>query len=191
MSDEAQLEALDSGLAPRDEGWFVVNARDAAWQTHPKLGARCTFELSRRVLSGREDVEPHPFPQVGVEPGRRLAGPAQHPLSRRDRAGGLPGPCGRMHRHHRGRGAASAGMGLRPLPARHAPRVRRGGRWPCVIFMLGHRPNRGIDYPRSEPALRHGAGVETPTDSPREAYAPVGHWRPARPERWEELPWSR
>ena len=64
------------------------------------------------------------------------------------------------------------------------------GDGPCVILMLGHRPNGGIDYPRSELALRYGAGVETPTDSPTEAYAPHGHWRPERPERWDELPWA-
>jgi hypothetical protein len=30
MAKEAHLEAVDSGLAPLSEGWFVVNVRDAA-----------------------------------------------------------------------------------------------------------------------------------------------------------------
>jgi hypothetical protein len=30
MVTEARLEAVHSGLAPLTEGWFVVNARDAA-----------------------------------------------------------------------------------------------------------------------------------------------------------------
>ncbi|HET8607376.1 MAG TPA: hypothetical protein VFL66_10160 [Gaiellaceae bacterium] len=48
--------------------------------------------------------------------------------------------------------------------------------------MTGARgAGRRIDYPRSELALRHGAGVEAATDSPREAYAPFSHWQPRRP----------
>jgi hypothetical protein len=45
----------------------------------------------------------------------------------------------------------------------------------CVIFMTGARkgwPEKGIVYPRSELALRQGAGVEKETTSPAEAYAP-------------------
>src|SRR4051794_41343436 len=30
---EARLEDNGSGLAPASEGWFVVNVRDAEWQT--------------------------------------------------------------------------------------------------------------------------------------------------------------
>jgi hypothetical protein len=30
---EARLEGSDSGLAPAEEGWFVVNVRDAEWLT--------------------------------------------------------------------------------------------------------------------------------------------------------------
>jgi hypothetical protein len=38
-----------------------------------------------------------------------------------------------------------------------------------------------VRYPNSGLARRHGAGVETETDSPREAYAPFPSWQPARP----------
>ena len=31
MVPEAPFEKDDSGLAPRGEGWFVVNAREARW----------------------------------------------------------------------------------------------------------------------------------------------------------------
>ena len=44
---------------------------------------------------------------------------------------------------------------------------------------------------RSEVALRHGASVERDTASDAEAGAPFrGRWRVARPESWDELPWS-
>ncbi len=52
--------------------------------------------------------------------------------------------------------------------------------------MTGARREDGeIGYPRSEAARRRGAGVETETHSPHEAYAPFPHWRPGRPS---ELP---
>ena len=62
------------------------------------------------------------------------------------------------------------------------------GEGPCVIFMTGARTrDKSIAYPRSDVALRHGAGVESETSSPHEAYAPFPHWQPGRPNR---LQWS-
>lgn len=43
MVDEARLEDVGSGLAPVSEGWFVVNVRDAAWETSG-FGGMCAFE---------------------------------------------------------------------------------------------------------------------------------------------------
>ena len=58
--------------------------------------------------------------------------------------------------------------------------------------MTGARREDGtIVYPVSETARARGAGVETETNSPREAYAPFGHWRLGRPGAWSRLPWSR
>jgi hypothetical protein len=51
-------------------------------------------------------------------------------------------------------------------------------------------PEKGIVYPRSELALRHGAGVETETTLPAEAYAAFPKWRPGPPKRWNDLPWA-
>jgi hypothetical protein len=47
----------------------------------------------------------------------------------------------------------------------------------------------GHVYPRSELALRHGAGVEEETTSP-EAYAPFPKWKPGPPHDWDALPWA-
>ncbi len=44
MVEEARLEDYGSGLAPKTEGWFVVNVRDAAWDHHDAFGASCMFE---------------------------------------------------------------------------------------------------------------------------------------------------
>src|ERR1700741_702081 len=73
--EEARLEDVGSGLAPVSTGWFVVNARDAAWVRNEAFGARCVFESSPRGLSDRPDLEPQSFPETGfplavLEPGR-------------------------------------------------------------------------------------------------------------------------
>ena len=44
MVEEAPLERTEHGLVPGGRGWFVVNARDAAWVTKPGRGACCFFE---------------------------------------------------------------------------------------------------------------------------------------------------
>jgi hypothetical protein len=41
-----------------------------------------------------------------------------------------------------------------------------------VIVMAGSRAPHTITYPVSDLARKHGAGVETETDVPKEAYAP-------------------
>jgi hypothetical protein len=61
----------------------------------------------------------------------------------------------------------------------------------CVIFMTGGRTReRRTVYPRSELALRHGAGVEAEATSADEAYAAFPEWQPGRPADLRRLPWG-
>ena len=74
MVQESRLEAVGSGLAPVSDGWFVVNAGEAAWLRHQAFGGRCVFESSPRVLADRPDLAPQMFTQAGftlavLEPG--------------------------------------------------------------------------------------------------------------------------
>lgn len=55
----------------------------------------------------------------------------------------------------------------------------------------GRTGEKRITYPRLELALRYGAGVETETSMPREAYAPFPKWQPGPPETWDGLPWAQ
>jgi uncharacterized cupin superfamily protein len=66
------------------------------------------------------------------------------------------------------------------------------GDGPCAIFMIGARTDghSTAAYPRSEVALRHGAGVDTSTPDSKDAYASFPRWRPGRPENWAGLPWG-
>ena len=56
MVPEADLTPTDAGLVPSSEGWFVVNAREAAWHDGD-FGAYTRFEGEPR------------FPQVGINIG--------------------------------------------------------------------------------------------------------------------------
>jgi hypothetical protein len=65
MVEEARLEEVGAGLAPVTDGWFVVNARDAAWLTKDAFGARCVFEGERPVLRKRPDLPVYKFAEIG------------------------------------------------------------------------------------------------------------------------------
>ena len=158
-----------------DQGWFVVNIRDGAWVTNETFGAACVFE-------GDEA----PFPQLGYTIARAPAGPAERHVPLRERA-----------RRTSSSSPASACSSIEGEERRlkawdfvHCPPGTEhifvgAGDGPCVIFMAGaRREGSSIVYPRNELALRHGAGVETETQEPREAYAPFPKWQDGPPESW-------
>ena len=191
MIDEARLEDAGSGLAPTSPGWFVVNAADAAWVRNDAFGGRCVFESSERVLAERPDLEPQWFTEIGftlavLEPGKPSG--MYHAESGQEDFLVLMGTCLLLIEEEE-----------RPLRAWdfvHCPPGTRHtfvgtGDGPCVIFMTGARRDDGtIVYPRSETALARGAGVETETPAPSEAYARFPPWRLGRPDAWAALPWA-
>jgi hypothetical protein len=65
MVEEARLEAVASGLAPVSPGWFVVNARDAAWVNNEQSGGVCIFESDDFVLRGRPELTEYVKPGAG------------------------------------------------------------------------------------------------------------------------------
>jgi uncharacterized cupin superfamily protein len=177
---EARLEHVTDGLAPVTDGWFVVNAHDAQWQRHPAFGWRCVFEASGAVIRARGDLEPHVFPQLGVnimvlERGK---------------------PSGLYHREEqqegflvvRGECLLLVDGDERPLRewdyfhcAPGTEHVLIGtSDAPCVVLAVGARGgDRSIFYPRAEIAVRHDAAAAVETASANDAYAPLGHWQPA------------
>ena len=160
----ARLRETPYGLAPDGEGWFVVNARDIRWRDWGPLGANCDFEGKRR------------FPQFGINLNRLLPGE----------------PMGLYHRERHQEGfLVLAGECLllvegEELPLRagdffHCPGgtahiVVGAGDGPSLVLAFGGRGGRrGIEYLVDAMALRHGAGVETPTTKFAEAYRPFPH----------------
>jgi uncharacterized cupin superfamily protein len=191
MVEEARLEELDSGLAPVSEGWLVVNVRDAAWLTNEAFGACCIFESSGPVLRRRPDLPAQRFADVGfklhvVQPGQATG--MYHAETNQEDFLVLAGECLLLVE---GEERPLRAWDFVHCPPGTAHAFVGAGDGPCVIFMTGARTReKGIVYPRSELALRHGAGVETETSSPNEAYARFPHWQPERPERWDGPPWA-
>jgi uncharacterized cupin superfamily protein len=182
MVEEARIEQLKAGLTPVTDGWFVVNVPDAAWVTNETLGTACIFE--------GDDA---PFPEVGftigvLEPGQ--SGGRYHREANQEDFLVLAGECLLL--------IEGEERPLKQWDFVHCPPNTEhsfvgAGDGPCVIFMTGARqgwPEKGIVYPRSELALRHGAGVEQETTSPPEAYAPFPKWQEGPPSDWHGLPWA-
>ena len=192
MIDEAPLEDVGSGLAPVGDGWFVVNATEAAWVRNEAFSARASFESSPRALAGRPDLEPRRFAEIGItlavlEPGRPSG--LYHAESAQEDFLVLDGECLVVIEEQERR--------LRAWDFVHCPAGARhcfvgAGDGPCSLLMIGARPDgRTIRYPDSVPARRHGAGVDEETADPGTAYAPYPGWQVSRPDGWERLPWAQ
>ncbi len=190
MTEEARLVETSSGLVPQGDGWFVVNVRDAAWLTRDGFASRCGFEADVPAVRDA-GLQPHLFPELGIKlgvlsPGRPST--LYHAETAQEDFLVLVGECLAIvegeERH------------LRAWDFLHCPGGTThafvgAGDGPCVLLMVGARPEEGsIVYRESELARRHGAAVERETGSPHEAYAPYPHWRPGRPDAWDALPWS-
>ena len=165
MTQEARLEAVEGGVAPATDGWFVLNAADAPWYRHEYFGASSDFEGAVR------------FAEYGV--GIHVLWPGQpngmyHGESVQEDFLVVAGECLLLIEEEE-----------RPLRAWdfvHCPAGAEhifvgAGDGPCVIVMMGSRAEHTIRYPVSELATRHGAGVEAETGVPAEAYARFERWQ--------------
>jgi uncharacterized cupin superfamily protein len=177
---EAQLDNSGSGLAPVDDGWFVVNVRDTAWLTSDAFGSGCVFE-------SRESS----FPQLGInlsvlEPGKPNC--LYHSESQQEAFLVLSGECRLL--------IDGEERLLRPWDFCHCPAGTEhvfvgAGEGPCVVLMAGARTeDEQLLYPVSELAARYGASAAEETPDPKQAYAPFERPRPERPSYWDRLPWA-
>jgi uncharacterized cupin superfamily protein len=163
------------------DGWFVVNVRDAPWVTSDYFGAACVFE------DGDDE-----FPELGftlgvLRPG--LPSGLYHREANQEDFLVLSGECLLLIEGEERRLRA---WDLVHCPAGTDHAFVGGGGGPSVVFMTGSRrgwPEKGIVYPLSELARRHGAGAEAETSSPAEAYALFHRWQPSGPET-DGMPWA-
>ena len=160
---EAPLERTDSGLVPKGEGWFVVNAREARWYDNRDFGQFTRFE-------GDDDAR---FGQLGINIG--IIQPGQpscmyHRENAQEDFLVLYGECLLLVEEEERR--------LQTWDFAHCPPGTNhvfvgAGDGPCAILAVGFRPaEEELVYPASELAQRHRAGAEKDTPNPGEAYAP-------------------
>jgi uncharacterized cupin superfamily protein len=164
---EAPLEKTETGVVPAGEGWFVVNARDARW-FESELGLYVSFE--------GEDAR---FEQVGFNMAILRPGEPSSMYHREEAQEDflvLAGECLLLVEGQERR--------LRAWDFVHCPDWTEhifvgAGDGTCLLIGVGaRRKGRGLVYPVSELALRHGAGVEKETSDPKEAYARFAEDRP-------------
>jgi uncharacterized cupin superfamily protein len=178
MIPEAKLRDTEHGKVPDGEGWFVVNARESPWIDDGGMGVYTKFEGEAR------------FPLVGVNlavisPGQPSA--MYHGEDAQEDFLVLSGECLLLIEEEE-RTLGAWDFVHCPAWTRHIFVGAGGG--PCAILMIGTRIVDDVVYPRSELALRHGAGVEQETKDPDEAYARFERNTPTRfdPAWLPELP---
>jgi len=174
VTDEARLEHVVTGLAPVTDGWFVLNARDAAWTRHPTFGLPCLFELGGPIARSREGLEPLTFPQLGIrlhvlKPGQPSTLYHEEPDNQEDFLV-LDGECRAVIE---GEERLLRQWDLVHCPPGTSHAFAGAGDGPCVLLEVGARLTRNIHYSPIELA----ESVEEETTSGADAYAPYGHWQ--------------
>jgi uncharacterized cupin superfamily protein len=158
MAKEAPLQRAGEGLAPSGEGWFVLNATQARWLTGD-FGAYTRFEGDAR------------FPSVGVNIG--ILAPGQpacfyHGEDEQEDFLVLSGECLLLIE---GEERPLRAWDFVHCPAWTAHVFVGAGTGPCAVLALGTRLGDAVVSPKSELAIRHGAGVPSETRDPQIAYA--------------------
>ena len=165
---EAPLRETETGLVPEGKGWLVLNVRDARWIDRGEgRGVSCSFEtfegdevdfwelgINLRRLGPGEPMAMYHW-ETDQEDFLVLTGEALAIVEGEER------PLGRWDFLHC------------PAGTKHV--IVGAGEGPCIVLAVGARdkstgPEWG-GYTVDEAALRHGAGVETETTVPKEAYA--------------------
>jgi uncharacterized cupin superfamily protein len=168
MVPEAPLRMTKFGLMPDGEGWFVVSAREIRWRDWGPLGVFCTFEGKRR------------FPQLGInisllEPGQSLG--RYHAENAQEGFLVVAGQCVLIVEDQERELAAWDFFHCAP---RTAHMIVGAGDQVSVVLAVGARGlgRKGLVYPVSEVAAKHGVSVAEETTKPAEAYADLA--RPSR-----------
>ncbi len=168
---EADIIDTPAGKRPAADGWFVLNLEGAAG--HGGNGGGIATDLEPETGEWR---------QVGVNvhvlrPGEPAC--MYHAENKQEDFLVLAGEPLLIIEEHERR--------LRPWDFVHCPPGTRhvfvgAGSGPAAVLMIGARgDDEAVLYPVSEAAARHGASVEAPTDTGREAYR---DWPSMGPEKF-------
>ncbi len=159
MVDEASLERTPGGTVATSDGWFVLHTSDAPWMRSARFGAGCRFEGQAR------------FPQVGInlrvlEPGTPAC--LYHRENAQEDFFVISGK-GTLVVEEQERSLRAGDFVHCPAETNHV--LVGAGDGPCVILMIGYRPDQEeLCYPVSAAAAKYGGSVAEETPSQKEAY---------------------
>jgi len=173
MTEASLVEDAHGALVPADDGWFVVDARRAAWGAGD-FGRSCSFEPKGMR-----------FPQLGInlnvlEPGQPMC--LYHRENAQEDFLVLAGECLLL--------VEGEERPLRQWDFVHCPagvdHVFVGaGTGPSVVLATGARLEpEEIVYPVAPAAQRYGASVDVETTDPAVAYAGYSGRRVRYEEGW-------
>lgn len=159
---KAKLEQTENGLVPQSDGWYVLNAKDAAWLHVDELGEYVGFEGG--------DAR---FPELGMNLNVMAPGQPMAMYHREDRQEDFLVLKGEAIAIVEGEERRLRAWDLVHCPANVDHVLIGAGDGPCLILAVGaRRPgDHGLVYPANEAAQKHGAGVDTETKDAKEAYA--------------------
>jgi uncharacterized cupin superfamily protein len=170
MIPEAPLEQTETGLRPAGNGWFVLNAREAGWNSRPGRHSL--------TLTGSTEWEADTyFPQLGVnlavlEPGEPNS--MYHWETETESFLVLSGEALLI--------VEGQERPLRQWDFVHCPPktghvIVGAGDGPCVVLAMSSRENQAYgpygEYTVDEAARRYGASVDEETQDADLAYADV------------------
>jgi uncharacterized cupin superfamily protein len=163
MTEARLVEGEGGWQEPEGDGWFVLNARDARWAKN-EMGWYCSWESAAAR-----------FAELGINinvlmPGMPMAMYHQEPAQEDFLV--LDGDALLIVEGQERR--------LKKWDLVHCPRdvphtILGVGDKGALVLAVGSRVGGpSATYPVDEAAIKHGAGVEVETDSPREAYSRFG-----------------
>jgi uncharacterized cupin superfamily protein len=165
---EAALRAVEGGLTPAGPGWFIVNVAQARGWRSERFGDSVYFEGGER------------FPEFGINVRRLAPGQASGLYHRESAQEAYLVLSGTAIAVVEGEERLVGAGDFVHLPAGTAHAIVGAGSEPCVILMVGARPeNLSGEYPHNRAASNHGVESDTETDDPAVAYADVAPPRPA------------
>ncbi len=169
MVPEAKPERTEHGLAPKGDGWFVLNLRDAEWRHAEGRGAVCIvlddFEGWRKPVQ----LGVNPFV---LQPGEPMA--MYHWEADQEDFLVVSGEALLIVE---GEERAIRAWDVVHCPPNTKHVIVGAGSGPCVVIAIGAREHSeepdSLGFPADEAARRHGASVEQDTMDGGVAYARV------------------
>jgi uncharacterized cupin superfamily protein len=159
---EARLTPVpDGGLAPDGDGWFVLNAMDAAW-LDGELGKYTGWEGGG-----------FRFPQLGINLNVLAPGEAMTMYHRENAQEDFVVLSGECRAIVDGQERPLAQWDLLHVPAGVDHAIVGAGTGPSLVLAAGARTGAeddGLVYPAEPAAQRHGAAAPETTSDPKEAY---------------------